>query len=80
MRQWDTHVMNDPPQAPGDPPGFAEFVLATEPPLRRALVAAYGYEDGREAAAALSSSRTRSRLRPNWGPTSGARRSCVSTT
>jgi DNA-directed RNA polymerase specialized sigma24 family protein len=30
---------------------FEEFVLVTEPPLRRALVAAYGYEDGREAAA-----------------------------
>jgi DNA-directed RNA polymerase specialized sigma24 family protein len=38
-----------------DPPGavtdFESFVLGTEPPLRRALVAAYGYEDGREAAA-----------------------------
>lgn len=31
--------------------GFETFVLTTEPPLRRALVAAYGYEDGREAAA-----------------------------
>jgi DNA-directed RNA polymerase specialized sigma24 family protein len=30
---------------------FEAFVLVTEPPLRRALVAAYGYEDGREAAA-----------------------------
>jgi DNA-directed RNA polymerase specialized sigma24 family protein len=30
---------------------FEAFVLATEPPLRRALVAAYGFEDGREAAA-----------------------------
>jgi len=39
--------IDDPPLAPG----FEEFVLATEPPLRRALVAAYGYEDGREAAA-----------------------------
>lgn len=30
---------------------FEAFVVTTEPPLRRALVAAYGYEDGREAAA-----------------------------
>ena len=29
----------------------ARHRAATEPPLRRALVAAYGYEDGREAAA-----------------------------
>jgi len=43
--------MPAPPEAPGDPAGFEAFVLATEPPLRRALVAAYGYEDGREAAA-----------------------------
>jgi DNA-directed RNA polymerase specialized sigma24 family protein len=40
--------MNDPPEAPG---GFEAFVLAIEPQLRRALVAAYGYEDGREATA-----------------------------
>lgn len=51
MRQRNTHVMDSPPAAPGDPAGFEAFVLATEPPLRRALVAAYGYEDGREAAA-----------------------------
>jgi len=30
---------------------FEAFVLVTEPPLRRALVAAYGFEDGREATA-----------------------------
>lgn len=51
MRQHNTHLMAGPPLAPGEPPGFEAFVLATEPPLRRALVAAYGYEDGREAAA-----------------------------
>ena len=50
MRQQNTHLMDDPPRAPGEP-AFEAFVLATEPPLRRALVAAYGYEDGREAAA-----------------------------
>ena len=43
--------MNGPPEAPGEPAGFEAFVLDTEPPLRRALVAAYGYEDGRDAAA-----------------------------
>jgi DNA-directed RNA polymerase specialized sigma24 family protein len=51
LRQRNTHVMDGPPEAPGDPSGFEAFVLVTEPPLRRALVAAYGYEDGREAAA-----------------------------
>lgn len=51
MRQRNTQVMDGPPEAPGDPAGFEAFVLVTEPPLRRALVAAYGYEDGREAAA-----------------------------
>jgi DNA-directed RNA polymerase specialized sigma24 family protein len=51
LRPRTTHVMGAPPEAPGDPAGFEAFVLATEPPLRRALVAAYGYEDGREAAA-----------------------------
>jgi RNA polymerase sigma factor (sigma-70 family) len=51
LRQRNTHVTDSPPEAPGDPAGFEAFVLATEPPLRRALVAAYGYEDGREAAA-----------------------------
>lgn len=48
MRQREPHVMNDPPPTHGD---FEAFVQATEPPLRTALVAAYGYEDGREAAA-----------------------------
>ena len=44
--------MHDPPQQePGELSDFDAFVLATEPRLRRALVAAYGYEDGREAAA-----------------------------
>src|SRR5215472_13921327 len=43
--------MDGPPEAHGGPAGFEAFVLATEPPLRRALIAAYGYEDGREAAA-----------------------------
>jgi DNA-directed RNA polymerase specialized sigma24 family protein len=51
LRQRNTHVTDDPPEAPGDPVGFEAFMLATEQPLRRALVAAYGYEDGREAAA-----------------------------
>ena len=51
MRRRDTHVMNHPPEASGQPADFEAFVLATEPPLRTALVAAYGYEDGREAAA-----------------------------
>jgi DNA-directed RNA polymerase specialized sigma24 family protein len=51
LRPRTTHVMGAPPEVPGDPAGFEAFVLATEPPLRRALVAAYGYEDGREAAA-----------------------------
>lgn len=51
MRLRNTHVMNDPPEAAGEPADFEAFVLATEPPLRRVLVAAYGYEDGREAAA-----------------------------
>lgn len=51
MRQRDTHVMNHPPEADGRLTDFETFVLTTEPPLRRALVAAYGYEDGREAAA-----------------------------
>jgi DNA-directed RNA polymerase specialized sigma24 family protein len=41
-------IVRDPPGAVTD---FESFVLDTEPPLRRALVAAYGYEDGREAAA-----------------------------
>ena len=34
-----------------DPDGFAAFFAETEPRLRRALVAAYGPERGREAAA-----------------------------
>jgi DNA-directed RNA polymerase specialized sigma24 family protein len=52
LRQHGPHVMNGPPGAPGEPAdGFDAFVLAAEPLLRRALVAAYGYEDGREAAA-----------------------------
>jgi DNA-directed RNA polymerase specialized sigma24 family protein len=48
LRQQDPHVVQDPPETADD---FEAFVLRTEPPLRRALVAAYGYEDGREAAA-----------------------------
>lgn len=44
-------MIDDPPQAPGELADFEAVVLATEPPLRRALVAAYGYEEGREAAA-----------------------------
>lgn len=51
MRQHNTNVMDGPPEAPSDPVGFEAFVLASEPPLRRALVAAYGYEAGMEAAA-----------------------------
>jgi RNA polymerase sigma factor (sigma-70 family) len=65
VTQRNMHVTNDPPGAldasraegrdPGEwpdaPADFEEFVLAAEPPLRRALVTAYGYEDGREAAA-----------------------------
>jgi RNA polymerase sigma factor (sigma-70 family) len=48
LRQQNPHAVDDPPEAPGD---FEAFVLITEPPLRRALIAAYGYEDGREATA-----------------------------
>jgi DNA-directed RNA polymerase specialized sigma24 family protein len=44
-------VVNGPPEASDAPADFEAFVLAVEPALRRALVAAYGYEDGREAAA-----------------------------
>jgi DNA-directed RNA polymerase specialized sigma24 family protein len=51
LRQRDTHVMNHPPEACGQSADFEAFVLAAEPRLRAALVAAYGYEDGREAAA-----------------------------
>jgi DNA-directed RNA polymerase specialized sigma24 family protein len=51
LRQRNTHVTDGPPGATGEPAEFEAFVLVTEPPLRRALVAAYGYEDGREAAA-----------------------------
>jgi DNA-directed RNA polymerase specialized sigma24 family protein len=48
LLQQDPHMVQDPPEALA---GFEAFVHVTEPPLRRALVAAYGYEDGREAAA-----------------------------
>jgi DNA-directed RNA polymerase specialized sigma24 family protein len=48
LRQQNPHVVQDPPEVPEE---FEAFVLVTEPPLRRALVAVYGYEDGREAAA-----------------------------
>jgi DNA-directed RNA polymerase specialized sigma24 family protein len=51
LRPQDTPAVTDPPETPGGPADFEAFVLAAEPPLRRALVAAYGYEDGREAAA-----------------------------
>jgi DNA-directed RNA polymerase specialized sigma24 family protein len=61
VRGRNTHMLHDPPlapgeqepgeQEPGEPADFEAFVLDTEPPLRRALIAAYGYEDGREAAA-----------------------------
>jgi RNA polymerase sigma factor (sigma-70 family) len=51
LREQNAHVMTGPPEAPGEPVGFEAFVLTVEPPLRRALIAAYGYEDGREAAA-----------------------------
>jgi DNA-directed RNA polymerase specialized sigma24 family protein len=51
LRPRDTHVTDDLPEAPGEPADFEAFVLAAEPTLRRALVAAYGYEDGREATA-----------------------------
>lgn len=63
MRQRHVHVIDDPPMAPepaggpqdrgqpGAPMGFEAFVRATEPALRRALVAAYGHDDGREATA-----------------------------
>ena len=52
LRQRHAPVIDDPPRA-SEPTlaGFEEFVRATEPTLRRALVAAYGHEDGREAAA-----------------------------
>jgi DNA-directed RNA polymerase specialized sigma24 family protein len=51
LRPLSTQAVSDPPQAPSEPAGFEAFVLATEPALRGALMAAYGYEDGREAAA-----------------------------
>jgi DNA-directed RNA polymerase specialized sigma24 family protein len=51
LRRPTAHVMNDPPEAGGQHADFEAFVLTTEPLLRGALVAAYGYEDGREAAA-----------------------------
>jgi DNA-directed RNA polymerase specialized sigma24 family protein len=37
--------------APRDGRSFEEFVTDAEPQLRRALVAAYGFEEGRDAAA-----------------------------
>jgi RNA polymerase sigma factor (sigma-70 family) len=51
LRQRNTHVMDGPPQESEGAADFEAFAQATEPPLRRALIAAYGYEDGREAAA-----------------------------
>lgn len=63
MRQRHVHVIDDSPtpreptggpregREPGALNGFEAFVRATEPTLRRALVAVYGHEDGREAAA-----------------------------
>jgi RNA polymerase sigma-70 factor (ECF subfamily) len=48
LRQPNPHAVEDRPDVSGD---FEAFVLVTEPPLRRALIAAYGYEDGREATA-----------------------------
>jgi DNA-directed RNA polymerase specialized sigma24 family protein len=36
---------------PAPATGFEAFVIATEPKLRRALIAAYGFEDGRDATA-----------------------------
>jgi DNA-directed RNA polymerase specialized sigma24 family protein len=57
VRQLNSRVVNGPPVAAGEPGAagepadFEAFVLAAEPKLRRALVTAYGYEDGREAAA-----------------------------
>lgn len=44
-------LQRNPPRQSESAPDFEAFVQATEPPLRRALIAAYGYEDGREAAA-----------------------------
>src|SRR5215469_926755 len=47
----------DPPTPAASPPdlepaaAFTEFVSAVEPRLRRALVAAYGFDEGREATA-----------------------------
>jgi RNA polymerase sigma factor (sigma-70 family) len=40
-----------PAAAPGGQPDFEAFVRATEPRLSRALAAAYGFEDGRDATA-----------------------------
>jgi RNA polymerase sigma factor (sigma-70 family) len=51
LRQRNAQLMGGPPSAPAREAEFEAFVLAAEPQLRRALVAAYGYEDGREAAA-----------------------------
>lgn len=40
-----------PPPGPAPATAFEAFVVATEPRLRRALIAAYGFEDGRDATA-----------------------------
>jgi RNA polymerase sigma factor (sigma-70 family) len=46
-------AQSPPPLPPPDQPAsdFETFVLKTEPKLRRALVAAYGFDDGRDATA-----------------------------
>jgi RNA polymerase sigma factor (sigma-70 family) len=47
---WEVEALRAVP-SPEEPAAFGEFVGAVEPRLRRALVAAYGSEAGRDAAA-----------------------------
>ncbi len=54
MRRQDARATDDPvaeQDCPDEPAAFVAFVRATEPPLRRALIAAYGPDDGRDAVA-----------------------------
>lgn len=51
MRATEQEPLSAVPLGPASRDGFEEFVRETEPRLRRALVAAYGSEAGRDAAA-----------------------------
>lgn len=51
MRATDPEPLSAVPRMSASRDGFEEFVRETEPRLRRALVAAYGSEAGRDAAA-----------------------------